>query len=74
MLYFDNASTTQISKASLDAYIKASEVFCNPSSLYAPSVEAKNLIETSRQTILTYLGRSNYQAHLKQLSAYHSFP
>ena len=60
MLYFDNAATTQISKESLDAYVKASECFYNPSSLYAPSVESKNMIETSRKYILSYLnGKRN---------------
>ena len=31
MLYFDNASTTKISKKSLESYIKASEDYFNPS-------------------------------------------
>ena len=52
MLYFDNAATTQISKNSLDSYIKASEVFYNPSSLYGPSVEAKKIIEDARAFFL----------------------
>ena len=55
MLYFDNASTTQISKSSLEAYVKASECFYNPSSLYAPSTQAKKLIEDSRNFLLKYL-------------------
>lgn len=55
MIYFDNASTTKISKASLDSYIKASESFFNPSSLYKPSVQAKNIIEESRKFILNKL-------------------
>ena len=55
MLYFDNASTTQISRESLDAYISASEYFYNPSSLYAPSVIAKNIIDESRNFIMSYL-------------------
>ena len=44
MLYFDNASTTKISKASLEAYVQASECFYNPSSLYAPATKAKTLL------------------------------
>lgn len=55
MLYFDNAATTQISKESLEAYVTASESFHNPSSLYAPSVLAKNIIDSSRNHILSYL-------------------
>ena len=52
MLYFDNAATTKISKSSLDEYVKASECFFNPSSLYAESGKAKALIEDSRNFIL----------------------
>jgi len=55
MLYFDNASTTQISKASLEEYVKASECFFNPSSLYALAFNSKALIEDSRNCILKYL-------------------
>lgn len=55
MLYFDNAATTKISKASLEAYINASECFFNPSSLYAQSAKAKALIEDSRNYVLKYL-------------------
>lgn len=55
MLYFDNAATTKISKASLEAYVQASECFFNPSSLYAESGKAKALIEESRNYILKQL-------------------
>jgi len=55
MLYFDNASTTKISKSALDAYIKASEVFYNPSSLYSPSVTAKKVLEEARNFFLKTL-------------------
>ena len=55
MLYFDNAATTKISKASLEEYIKASECFFNPSSLYAESGKAKALIEDARNQILKQL-------------------
>ena len=55
MLYFDNAATTKISKASLDEYVKASEYFYNPSSLYAPSAKVKSIIEDSRNYILKQL-------------------
>lgn len=60
MLYFDNASTTKISQASLKAYIEASECFYNPSSLYKPAVESKKIIEEDRKAILNYLkGKAN---------------
>lgn len=55
MKYFDNAATTKISKVSLEEYIKASESFFNPSSLYAESGKVKNLIEESRSYILKQL-------------------
>ena len=55
MLYFDNAATTKISKSSLDAYIEASECFYNASSLYAPAVKVKNIIENARTFFLKRL-------------------
>ncbi len=55
MLYFDNAATTKISKASLDAHVSASECFFNPSSLYGESGKAKGLIEESRTYLLKQL-------------------
>lgn len=55
MLYFDNAATTKISKASLEEYVKSSECFFNPSSLYGESAKAKGLIEESRNYILKQL-------------------
>ncbi len=55
MLYFDNASTTKMSKASLEAYVQASECFFNPSSLYSPATKSKVLIEEARDHILKYL-------------------
>lgn len=53
MLNFDNASTTKISKYSLDAYVKASECYFNPSSLYQKGLESKKLIEDTRKYFLT---------------------
>ena len=52
MKYFDNAATTKISTASLEEYIKASECFFNPSSLYGESGKVKAMIEESRNYIL----------------------
>lgn len=55
MLYFDNAATTKISKSSLEEYIKASDCFYNPSSLYKESANTKSLIEQARSSILKQL-------------------
>lgn len=55
MIYFDNASTTQISKASLDSYISSSEMFYNPSSLYALAGKVKNEIENARKFFINKL-------------------
>ncbi|MBE7076844.1 MAG: aminotransferase class V-fold PLP-dependent enzyme [Clostridiales bacterium] len=52
MIYFDNASTTKISKQALEEYVKASEEFFNPSSLYTPSAKVKKDIEECRDYFL----------------------
>lgn len=49
MLYFDNASTTKISKPALEEYISASELFYNPSALYKNAADAKQLLEDARK-------------------------
>ncbi len=54
MLYFDNASTTKISKSALNAYINSSENFYNPSALYAQALESKKLIEDARSFLIKY--------------------
>ena len=54
MLNFDNASTTKISKESLNAYIKASEVFYNPSANYIEGVKSRNIIEQARAYFIKY--------------------
>ncbi len=54
MIYFDNASTTKISKSSLEAYNLASESFYNPSALYEQAAEAKKEIEQARQFFLNH--------------------
>ena len=57
MIYLDNAATTQISKKALETYNKyAYEHFYNPSSIYRPSVNIKNDIESTRKLILSSLG------------------
>lgn len=54
MLYFDNAATTKISRASLDAYVQASENYFNPSALYAPAMETKRELEDARRFFIKY--------------------
>lgn len=48
MLNFDNASTTKISKESLNAYVQASELFFNPSANYLEGAKSKAVIEDTR--------------------------
>lgn len=55
MLYFDNASTTKISKHALAVYNKASEDFFNPSGLYKAGSDIKNKIDNVRKEMLTIL-------------------
>ncbi len=54
MLYFDNASTTKISKSALDTYTKSSELFYNPSALYLPAVKVSKELENARNFFLKY--------------------
>ncbi len=55
MLYFDNASTTKISKEALDTYIKASENFYNPSALYNEAGLVKRDIDNTREFFVKLL-------------------
>lgn len=55
MLYFDNASTTQISNRALNEYVKASQLYYNPSALYQPSSEVKKAIEQAREFFISKL-------------------
>jgi len=60
MLYFDNASTTKISKASLDAYINSSENFFNASAMYYQGAESKQILEDCRKFFIQYFkGKPN---------------
>ena len=54
MLNFDNASTSQISEKSLQAYINASKYYYNPSSLYEPSVKSKEIVNSARAFFMQY--------------------
>ena len=54
MKYFDNASTTKISKSALDAYISASDYYYNPSALYKNAIDSKKIIEDARSFLVKY--------------------
>lgn len=54
MVYFDNAATTKISSASLDAYVKTSEQFFNPSALYAQAGKSKQVLEQTREYFIKH--------------------
>lgn len=54
-LYFDYASTTPIKDNVMEAYIKASNMFYNPSSLNEMSINVKAKIEDARAKMLFYL-------------------
>ena len=55
-IYLDYASATPVHPAALDAVYKASAIFANPGGLHADSVEAKELLQTSRGRIASQLG------------------
>lgn len=57
MIYADNAATTKMSKASIEAMnFVINEVWGNPSSLYTHGQKAKELLEKSREEIADLIG------------------
>ncbi len=56
MKYFDNASTTKTSAQALKTYVEASELYFNPSALYADSGKVKHLIEDARSFFVKFFG------------------
>ena len=57
MIYADNAATTKMSKAAIDAMLPyMAEQYGNPSSLYTLGQMAAESLEQSRKTIAEYLG------------------
>ncbi len=56
MIYLDNAATTKPSAAAIDAFVKASENFGNPSSLHRLGIESERLIRKARAQIAATLG------------------
>ncbi len=56
-IYADNAATTRMSQAALDAMVPClQEVYGNPSSLYGRGQEAKEILEKARAEIAAVIG------------------
>lgn len=57
MVYLDNAATTMVCPAAAERMIKTlTDVFANPSSLYAPGLAAHKVLEEARRTMAGALG------------------
>ncbi|MEA4964731.1 MAG: cysteine desulfurase NifS [Oscillospiraceae bacterium] len=60
MVYADNAATTCVSKAALDAMMPyLTTYYGNPSSLYAFAQEAKEALEHARETVARLIGAAD---------------
>ena len=56
MIYADNAATTKMSEAAIEAYIKAArDTWGNPSSLYGIGQRAKELLDQARQDVASVI-------------------
>ncbi len=56
MIYFDNAATTAPSKSATEAFLKANEIYANPSSTHFAGIKADDLLRESRNIIAKTLG------------------
>lgn len=57
MIYADNAATTQMSRAALDAMFRAAEnIYGNPSSLHSLGQQAEEVLQDARKRIAARLG------------------
>ncbi len=56
MIYLDNASTTKPSKKAIDAFLKTTENFGNPSSLHRLGLDAEKTIKSAKKTIANLIG------------------
>ena len=54
--YLDNAATTRPSAAAQAAAVSAMDIWGNPSQGYSLGMDAKKLLEDSREAVLTALG------------------
>ena len=60
MAYLDNSATTQPCQAAIDAMVKCmTEGFYNPSSVYAPAVDAFRAVRECRETLLRAIHADN---------------
>ena len=56
-IYADNAATTKVSQAALNAMLPYfTEIYGNPSSLHSFGQEAKEALENARERIAKHLG------------------
>lgn len=53
--YFDNAATTAMCEAAVEAYEKAFKTYANPSSVHGAGIEAEKLLSASRKKLLSVL-------------------
>ena len=59
MIYADNAATTKMSRAAIDAMLPyMEEHYGNPSSLYALGQRAKEALESARERVAARIGAS----------------
>lgn len=70
MIYADNAATTKMSEAAINAMTACMrDTWGNPSSLYGLGQRAKEALEDARERIATCIGASpKRQAHCRPLS------
>lgn len=62
--YFDNAATTAMSRASIEAYVKTAEEYIgNPSSSHAEGIKARKLLEECRESVAKALGAKREQIY-----------
>ena len=62
MIYADNAATTKMSDAAIDAMVACmKENYGNPSSLYVVGQKAKEVLEDAREEVVKAIGADNFR-------------
>ena len=62
MIYADNAATTKMSDAAIDAMVACmKETYGNPSSLYVVGQKAKEVLEDAREEVVKAIGADNFR-------------
>ena len=62
MIYADNAATTKMSDAAIDAMVACmKENYGNPSSLYVVGQKAKEVLEDAREEVVRAIGADNFR-------------